>query len=186
MQIGAGAATGRQAEVAVTGESRFSDDVFGRATGGASGSSTNGQVTAIAAQVTHCICREAADTSMHCDTHADQSASPGLCPSPCSHVQNSYATPRTSGAAILATAASSGTGTVQAYGTVRPGALFQTLAPHVRRIWPTGAATGLPPWLFVRAVAPRPAAATSALLPSHPQLVQASRTSRHRLNLRAR
>lgn len=53
MQIGAGAATGRQAEVAVTGESRLSNDQFGRATGGASGSSTNGQVTAIAAQVTH-------------------------------------------------------------------------------------------------------------------------------------
>ncbi|PRW60140.1 Serine threonine- kinase CTR1 [Chlorella sorokiniana] len=78
------AATGKDAKVAISGESRNSDDIFGRAANGASGTSTDGQVTAIAAQGT-------------------------------------FATPRSSGAAALAAANIVGTGTVSAYGGVRPG-----------------------------------------------------------------
>lgn len=50
------AATGQRAEVAISGESRIDQDTFGRATVGASGASTDGQVTAIAAQVRQCAC----------------------------------------------------------------------------------------------------------------------------------
>lgn len=53
------AATGKNAAVAISGESRIDDNVFGRATNGASGSATEGTVTAIAAQASwqccHCI-----------------------------------------------------------------------------------------------------------------------------------